>query len=211
MLALLVQAARGRRGIGWSAIRIFVLLNYLFAVLLLIPLMAFNLAGGSFWPASSRCSASASAWWSRDWGRRLRVPVLRVPAHHPPRRRDGRAAERGPRPALNRPLLAHLAWTGLILAAAATLIGLELGADRARPAARSPSVTASDVRPFAIIVVGLAAVLYVGGLSAVRWWTNGLRAAAWRMARARDWYLLAGALGLLAAPLLAFTLASALR
>ena len=50
VLALLVQAARGRRGFGWSAIRIFVLLNYLFSVLLLIPLMAFNLAGGSFWP-----------------------------------------------------------------------------------------------------------------------------------------------------------------
>lgn len=50
VLALLVQAARGRRGFGWSAIRIFVLLNYLFAVLLLIPLLAFNLAGGSFWP-----------------------------------------------------------------------------------------------------------------------------------------------------------------
>jgi hypothetical protein len=26
------------------------MLNYLFVVLLLIPLMAFNLAGGSFWP-----------------------------------------------------------------------------------------------------------------------------------------------------------------
>ena len=50
VLTLLVQAARGRRGIGWSAIRIFVLLNYLGTVLLLIPLMAFNLAGGSFWP-----------------------------------------------------------------------------------------------------------------------------------------------------------------
>jgi len=50
VLALLVQAARGRRGFGWSAIRIFVLLNYLLTVLLLIPLMAFNLAGGSFWP-----------------------------------------------------------------------------------------------------------------------------------------------------------------
>ena len=50
VLALLVQAARGRRGFGWSAIRIFVLLNYLLAVLLIIPLMAFNLAGGSFWP-----------------------------------------------------------------------------------------------------------------------------------------------------------------
>ena len=50
LLALGVQAARGRRGFGWSAIRIFVLLNFLFTVLLLIPLLAFNLAGGSFWP-----------------------------------------------------------------------------------------------------------------------------------------------------------------
>ena len=50
IVGLLAQAARGRRGFGWSAIRIFILLNYLLTVLLLIPLMAFNLAGGSFWP-----------------------------------------------------------------------------------------------------------------------------------------------------------------
>ncbi|HEX2883156.1 MAG TPA: hypothetical protein VHQ42_01155 [Candidatus Limnocylindria bacterium] len=50
ILALLVQAARGRVGLGWSLIRVFVFLNYLFVVLLLIPLLAFNLAGGSFWP-----------------------------------------------------------------------------------------------------------------------------------------------------------------
>jgi hypothetical protein len=50
VVGLLVQAARGRRGFGWSAIRIFVLLNFLLTVLLLIPGMAFNLAGGSFWP-----------------------------------------------------------------------------------------------------------------------------------------------------------------
>lgn len=68
------------------------------------------------------------------------------------------------------------------------------------------------VRPFAIGVIGLAAALYVGGLTAVRWWTNGLRARGVADARAaRDWYLLAGTLGLLAAPLLAFTLVSALR
>lgn len=52
VLALLVQAARGRRGFGWGAIRIFVLLNYLATVLLIIPLLAFNLAGGSFWPVN---------------------------------------------------------------------------------------------------------------------------------------------------------------
>ena len=68
------------------------------------------------------------------------------------------------------------------------------------------------MRPFAIGVIGLAAVLYVCGLSAVRWWTAGLRARGVADARAaRDWYLLAAALGLLAAPLLAFTLVSALR
>ena len=50
VVALLAQAARGRRGFGWSAIRIFVLLNFLLTLLLLIPGMAFNLAGGSFWP-----------------------------------------------------------------------------------------------------------------------------------------------------------------
>ncbi len=68
------------------------------------------------------------------------------------------------------------------------------------------------MRPLSIAVIGLAAVLYVGGLSAVRWWTSGLRARGVADARAaRDWYLLAAALGLLAAPLLAFTLVSALR
>ncbi|MCV0402267.1 MAG: hypothetical protein K5924_01005 [Chloroflexi bacterium] len=50
VLAIGIQASRGRQGFGWSLIRIFVLLNYLFTVLLLVPLLAFNLAGGSFWP-----------------------------------------------------------------------------------------------------------------------------------------------------------------
>lgn len=68
------------------------------------------------------------------------------------------------------------------------------------------------MRPFAIGVIGLAALLYVVGLSAVRWWTAGLRRRGLADVRAtRDWYLLAGGLGLLVAPLLAFTLVSALR
>ncbi len=68
------------------------------------------------------------------------------------------------------------------------------------------------MRPFAIGVVALSAVLYVTGLSAVRWWTRGLRARGVADGpAARDWYLLAGTLGMLIAPLLAFTLASALR
>jgi hypothetical protein len=68
------------------------------------------------------------------------------------------------------------------------------------------------VRPFAIGVVALSATLYVIGISAVRWWTLGLRRRGLADGRAaRDWYLLAAGLGLIAAPLLAFTLASALR
>ena len=50
ILAIGVQAARGRRGVGWSAIRIITGLTYLLTVLVIVPLMAFNLAGGSFWP-----------------------------------------------------------------------------------------------------------------------------------------------------------------
>ena len=58
----------------------------------------------------------------------------------------------------------------------------------------------------------LASVIYVGGLTAVRWWTIGLRRRGVADARAaRDWYVLAATLGLLAAPMLAFTLASAFR
>ena len=58
----------------------------------------------------------------------------------------------------------------------------------------------------------MAGVLYVGGLSAVRWWTARLvaRGLADRRA-ARDWYLLAAVLLLGIAPLLAFTLVSGLR
>ena len=60
--------------------------------------------------------------------------------------------------------------------------------------------------------MALAAVLYVVGLSAVRWWTTDLRSRGVADARAgRDWYLLAATLGMLFAPLLAFTLVSALR
>jgi hypothetical protein len=68
------------------------------------------------------------------------------------------------------------------------------------------------VRPFTIGVVGVAAAVYVIGLSAVRWWTAGLQRRGVADARAaRDWYLLVAALGLGIAPLLAFTLVSGLR
>jgi hypothetical protein len=61
-------------------------------------------------------------------------------------------------------------------------------------------------------MLALAAVLYVVGLSAVRWWTVGFQRRGVADARAaRDWYLLAGGVGLVVAPLLAFTLVSLTR
>jgi len=98
-----------------------------------------------------------------------------------------------------------------VLVGAAAIIGLELSA----PCPPGGPIAFGDceaVRPFAIGVVGLAAVLYVIGLSAVLWWTSGLRRRGLADERAaRDWYVLAGGVGLLVAPLLAFTLVSGLR
>jgi len=50
ILALWTQAARGRRGFAWSLIRFLDFLQYLALVLLIIPFMLFNLAGGSLIP-----------------------------------------------------------------------------------------------------------------------------------------------------------------
>lgn len=70
----------------------------------------------------------------------------------------------------------------------------------------------ATIRPLAIAVLAVAAAVYVVGLSAVLAWTSGLRRRGLADVRAaRDWYLLAALLGLLIAPLLAFTLVSALR
>lgn len=97
------------------------------------------------------------------------------------------------------------------MATAAALIAVELST-ACPPGGPLAFGSCEDVRPFAIGVVGLSAVLYVIGLSAVRWWTASLRRRGVADGRAaRDWYLLAGGLGLLVAPLLAFTLLSGLR
>jgi hypothetical protein len=67
-------------------------------------------------------------------------------------------------------------------------------------------------RPFTLGVLGLAAGLYVLGLSAVLAWVSGLRRrGVANGVAARDWYLLAALVGLPIAPLLAFTLLSSLR
>lgn len=52
ILAVAVQASRGRHGPGWLLLRLFVLFNYIAVVLLLIPYFVFNVAGGSFIPPS---------------------------------------------------------------------------------------------------------------------------------------------------------------
>jgi len=68
------------------------------------------------------------------------------------------------------------------------------------------------VRPIGIAVVAVTVALYVVALSGVLWWTRGLRARGLADPRAaRDWYLLAAGIGLVVAPLLAFTLVSAFR
>ncbi len=68
------------------------------------------------------------------------------------------------------------------------------------------------MRPFGLTVLGLGAALYVVGLTAVLAWSSGLQRRGVADPRAaRDWYLLAAVVGLPVAPLLAFTLVSALR
>jgi hypothetical protein len=91
------------------------------------------------------------------------------------------------------------------------LTALELSA-RCPPGGPLSFGSCATMRAFAIAVLLLAAALYVTGLTAVLAWTSGLRRRGVAGARAaRDWYALAALLGLLVAPLLAFTLISALR
>jgi hypothetical protein len=100
---------------------------------------------------------------------------------------------------------------GIVLAATALIIGLELSSP-CPPGGPLAFGSCDAVRPFLVGVVGLAAVLYAAALTGVRWWTGGLQRRGVADARAaRDWYLLAAALGLVVAPLLSFTLVSALR
>jgi hypothetical protein len=98
-----------------------------------------------------------------------------------------------------------------VLALAVGLTLVELGSD-CPPGGPLAFGSCAAVRPFAIGVLLLAAVLYMTGLSGVLAWTTGLRRRGVADARAaRDWYLLAAGVGLLVAPLLAFTVVSALR
>jgi hypothetical protein len=112
---------------------------------------------------------------------------------------------------MGRQVVVHAAWSVLVLAGAGLLVAAELGSP-CPPGGPLAFGSCAEVRPFATGVVLLAAALYVTGLSGVLAWTRSLRRRGVADSRAaRDWYLLAAGLGLVAAPLLAFTLASGLR
>lgn len=98
-----------------------------------------------------------------------------------------------------------------MLAFAGVLVAFELSSP-CPPGGPLSFGACAAVRPLAIGVLAVAVAVYLVGLSAVLAWTSGLRRRGVADARAsRDWYLLAAVLGLLVAPLLAFTLVSALR
>jgi len=99
----------------------------------------------------------------------------------------------------------------VIAAGAGALIAIEL-ASPCPPGGPLALGNCVSVRPLAIGVLGLGVILYLIGLSAVLAWVTGLRRRGVAdETAARDWYLLAAAVGLPVAPLLAFTLISALR
>jgi hypothetical protein len=100
----------------------------------------------------------------------------------------------------------HAAWSVIVLAVAGLLIGAELGAPC--PPGGPLSFGQCALRPIVPPVVGVGALLYVGGLSAVVVW---IRRRLGDPAAACEWYLLAAVLGAPIALLLAFTLVSALR
>jgi hypothetical protein len=58
VLAVWTQAARGRRGFTWSLVRILDLLQFVGIVLLLSPLLLFNLGGGAFVPTTTDQAAN---------------------------------------------------------------------------------------------------------------------------------------------------------
>lgn len=105
----------------------------------------------------------------------------------------------------------HVVWSLLVLLAAGALAAAELTAPC--PGGGPIAFGSCDrIRPLAVATLAVAALLYVAGLTGVVVWVGGLRRRGVADARAgRDWYLVAAGVGLLATPLLAFTVVSAFR
>lgn len=99
----------------------------------------------------------------------------------------------------------------IVLAGTGALIAVDLTAT-CPPGGPLDFGDCTHARPIVVASVALAALLYVGGLTGVVWWVRGLLRRGLADGRtARDWYLLASGVGLLAMPLLGFTLVSAFR
>jgi hypothetical protein len=104
----------------------------------------------------------------------------------------------------------HGAWSAVVLAASGWAIATEMGSPC--PPGGPISFGQCALRPVATQVVGLGAVLYVVGLSAVVTWLSRLRRRrVGDPGGAREWYLIAAIIGVPISLLLAFTLVSALR
>jgi ABC-type nickel/cobalt efflux system permease component RcnA len=104
----------------------------------------------------------------------------------------------------------HAVWSAVVVASAGLAIAAELRTPC--PPGGPLSFGQCALRPVAPLVVGLGAILYVVGLSAVVSWVRQLRRRrVGDPAAAREWYLIAAILGVPIALLLAFTLVSALR
>ena len=159
--------------------------------------MAFNLAGGSFWPVRIPLQAVAFGLIVAGLGAAACVYLYFEYKRITGREAAAAAAPQRPaRAALSRSLLAHLGLVGGRPGRGRGSSSASSCRPPARRAARSPSATASGCGPSPSASSALAAILYVVGLSAVRWWTGGLRRRGVADARAaRDWYLLAGGLG----------------
>jgi hypothetical protein len=109
-----------------------------------------------------------------------------------------------------RPLvLAHVAWSALVLLAAAAVIGLERSL--ACPPGGWLALDCGAGRDLVLALIGLSAVVYVVILSAVLAWAiRGARRPGADASSARDWYLVAALVGMVIAPLLAFTVLAGL-
>jgi hypothetical protein len=102
-----------------------------------------------------------------------------------------------------------MAWSAVVLGAAALVIGRELSTPC--PPGGWLAVDCDQTRDLVLGVIGLGAVLYVALLSAVVAWSTRLaRRPGADPHGGRDWYVVAALVGVVIAPLLAFTVLAGL-